>query len=511
MNRALAAGPILALLLVPPQAWAGEPHGDEARDEGAAHDGHPCPGHHGAHGCPHHGAGEAAAGVDAVFEDDEQGAHDDDEEADRAHPYPCPHEAGSDAGCCPNGAGDGPHDDDEGGWRDGGWEPGEGVRIVPSAQYRLRFRHEEGRDFRAGDPVRNYFRHRVRAGLQTTWQDKLGVYLEVQDVRTYGEETSTVDGAANAIDLHQGYAILKPTKGLEIRLGRQEIGLENERLVGKSAWGEEGRVFDALRLSFDKDELHAEMFYARLRELAPAGAAAEAVADLGARAHFAAFDVRHRLFTELVPAILGTVDLDDQSGKRHVTIGALVEGEIEKVATYGLEGYFQTGRTTPELSHSAFMFGLRARGTFPVPSRPYLETAASFSSGDADLDDLVDRTFASPQGTPHKFYGDVDIFTNLPRDTGNRGLREVTVAIGCAPVEGMSLRSSFHLFQSMADRNDALVTFGEELDNRFEYRFWKHAAVDLGYAFFVPQQLKRLGVADPVVEHFVYSTVDLSF
>ena len=484
MKRALTAAPMLAVLLMPAAVWAHDP--DEACGQT------PCP-----------MADRAAA--------DEREDTEPHPEGRMRPPDGRPPRRGHGEHRCQDDACDREGGDADEVWRDGGWEPGHGLRFVPSAQYRLRFRHEEGRDFEPGEPIRDYFRHRVRAGLQGMWQGKLGVFLQVQDARTYGEESSTADGQANAFDLHQGYAILVPTRGLELRLGRQEIAYENERLVGRSGWGEEGRSFDGVRVSFDKGGLHADAFYARLREVASPNATPDVLAAFSGKAHFVGFDIRHHPLPELSPAVMGTVDLDDVTGKRHMTLGILIDGDIAGgSATYGLEGYYQFGRTTVDAPHSAFMLGLHARGTLPVTAKPYLEAFANFSSGDGDPTDLVDGVFSTGQGTAHRFYGDVDMFLDLPRDTQGRGLREVGAVLGCSPVEGMAIRSRFHFFQAMASRPDSLMTFGEELDNTIEYRFWEHATVDFGYSFFVPEALKQLGRADAVLEHFVYSTVELS-
>jgi hypothetical protein len=63
----------------------------------------------------------------------------------------------------------------------------------------------------------------------------------------------------------------------------------------------------------------------------------------------------------------------------------------------------------------------------------------------------------------------------------------------------------------MAQRSDELATFGHELDVKVSYQFWTYASIDLLYALFAPGELMSVGIADPIIEHFVYSTADVKF
>src|SRR5512141_1619612 len=46
---------------------------------------------------------------------------------------------------------------------------------------------------------------RARLGLEATVSERAKVFLQVQDARTFGEESSTVDASADRLDLHQGW------------------------------------------------------------------------------------------------------------------------------------------------------------------------------------------------------------------------------------------------------------------------------------------------------------------
>ncbi len=98
---------------------------------------------------------------------------------------------------------------------------------------------------------------RTRLGVAVELGPEAGLFLQIQDGRVFGEETSTVDGSADAFDLHQGYARLEwagESVRTRARAGRQELHLGSTRFVGAPQWGNAGRSFDALRVDVEGAE-----------------------------------------------------------------------------------------------------------------------------------------------------------------------------------------------------------------------------------------------------------------
>lgn len=56
------------------------------------------------------------------------------------------------------------------------------------------------------------------------------------------------------IEINQLYAAYDGHEGLDARLGRQEIGLGNQRFIGIDPWRQNHQSFDALRLTYEADE-----------------------------------------------------------------------------------------------------------------------------------------------------------------------------------------------------------------------------------------------------------------
>ena len=112
----------------------------------------------------------------------------------------------------------------------------------------LRLRGEwDGRTVGVGDDAATL--SRIRLGARVALNGWLGAFAQLQDARAWGTEGNTLtDASADRLDLHQGYAEIGHAERVLGRLGRQEIALGDERLVGAVGWANTGQAFDGARL-----------------------------------------------------------------------------------------------------------------------------------------------------------------------------------------------------------------------------------------------------------------------
>src|SRR5690606_27004302 len=74
-----------------------------------------------------------------------------------------------------------------------------------------------------------------------------------------------------------------------------------------------------------------------------------------------------------------------------------------------------------------------------------------------------DRTFNTLYATNHKFYGTMDYFIALPRDTKNGGLQDIYATVQYEPVQHLKLRLDGHQFSLAEDITDPTAP-GQTLD-----------------------------------------------
>ena len=378
------------------------------------------------------------------------------------------------------------------------------VKLVPSGEYLARFRHTEGLDYAPGN-VKNFVRHRARLGLRFTYGEELAAFVQLQDVRTWGEETDTLnDYSANGLDLHQGWLEIGLCDDIKLRIGRQEIGYLNHRLIGNVGFFEQARSFDGVRfMAVVLDErLVLDAFYARVRDqLPPESQTADDLFAWTARYDLGVFQ----------PALIGVLDLNSATDRVRYTQGLMLQADFAFGLKLSFEGYLQAGGATIEdadVSYLAWMTATRARFTLVDSDvAPFLEIFVETLSGDDDPTDGDEKTFDTLFATNHRFYGEADVFLNIPAHTGKRGLLDVGASFGMKLGEKATAQIAFHHFAAM-DARDGDSDFGQEVDVTFGWKPNPYLNLDLNYSLIVPGALLA---ADGDVEHFIYTTAQTLF
>jgi hypothetical protein len=394
-----------------------------------------------------------------------------------------------------------------------GVDLGGGARIVPRLQYRVRYYHDGGRDFLPGGE-HDFVRQRARLGMEGHYDDWLRAYLELQDVRTWGEESHPVrDFNADGFDLHQGYMQLGVEARTTLTIGRQKLAYLNERIVGALEWLEQGRSFDAARVTMRREGAIFDGGYALVRDGDADGAAD---GERYGKSHLGVWHIGHGGLRALQPNVLVVYEADSAIQLDRLTAGTVINGRFGSGAwiDYELEGYFQYGKRAPGLTHVANTFSLRTRVGVNYPVQPYLELWGTFVSGDDDPTDATLRTFDNPYPTAHKFHGEMDMFQALPEDTDGRGLRDFGTALGLSPrtkFGSVDARLAFHVFDANVLRADGAFRFGWETDLSLRGRlFYDHFGYEFVLALFVPDDLSAPSDTRES-EQLAYVTLDAKF
>jgi hypothetical protein len=81
-------------------------------------------------------------------------------------------------------------------------------------------------------------------------KDQVSMRLNIQDIRAWGGETfytATGAWANQALDVFEAWMEMKLTDKAHLRLGRQILSLDDERLIAERNWNQYGQAYDALR------------------------------------------------------------------------------------------------------------------------------------------------------------------------------------------------------------------------------------------------------------------------
>lgn len=333
-------------------------------------------------------------------------------------------------------------------------------------QVRPRF---EVRD--AGNGTDAFTSMRVRLDASAQLDGGVRAFAQLQDVRLWGEETNTLgDFRADNLDLHQGYVEFGQIAGsrIDLRLGRQEIALGGQRLLGSVGWAQQGRAFDGVRASFAAAGVDAEVLALRLADATTAVHADDAHL-LGVHAQVKAL-AQTQFF-----ALQNAGGPTDQW-----TLGARKAGAAAGL-TYRVEAAYQTGERAGE-DVAATMLGARV-GTSIADGKATVTVWADVLSGDDDPVDGETKVFDTLFATNHKFYGFADLFLNIPVHTAGRGLRDLALKGTLSPAKGWKLSADLHSFAVMADAGMSEARLGEELDLTASYRYSANATWVAGLSY----------------------------
>jgi len=328
---------------------------------------------------------------------------------------------------------------------------------------------------------------RVRANVSAALERGIKVFIQVQDVRLWGEETNTLtDFRADNFDLHQGYIEVGelPFVDGSLKVGRQEMAFAEQRLIGSVNWTQQGRSFDGIRLSTSIAGHKLDLFGMKLAE----NTAASQTDDAN---FFGAYST-------VSTGGGGNLDLywlfNDESavpGTQQSTVGGRWVNSFGRVDVR-FEGSYQFGERGGS-DVSAHMFGGRV-GTSITEQRVGVTLLYDYLSGDPDPSDGDEKVFSTLFATNHAFYGAADLFLDIPAHTGGHGLQDAAVRFSFNLREGLRAGVDIHSFRAADQGTLSTARFGEEIDLSVTYRHSQELSIVGGYSFVqAGDGLKELG------------------
>ena len=251
---------------------------------------------------------------------------------------------------------------------------------------------------------------RTRLGLAVETNQKVNGFIQLQDSRNWGSET-TVATNMNLVDLHQGYVDVLDlfAQPLDLRVGRQELQYGDQRLVSPLDWNNVGRAWDGARLRWRGSNYTVDLFETVVKDVNIAKrngnfwglyASCKAVPKHEFDAFVFGRDQRDGTFTN-EHGTLG--HLSDR------TLGARVKGTPDRF-DYTAEADWQFGRKAGQRVRA---WALAATGgyTFDHSLKPRVGVEYDFASGDSNPSDNKVQTFDPLYPFGHSYQGYQDIFS----------------------------------------------------------------------------------------------------
>lgn len=376
-----------------------------------------------------------------------------------------------------------------------------GVQLRPRAEYRngALFPHADGAD--AAGFINN--RSRISMGYK---RETLSLGFSAQHVGVWGQDPQ-IDKNGRLM-MNEAWASLHPGQGFFLKLGRQSLVYDDDRILGSLDWNVSGRFHDALKLGYEdaKNKLHLILAFNQNDEktiggtyYSPGGQPYKTMQTawyqhIGSKSFNASFLLMN------LGLEAGNATEQKSEVKYLQTLGTNLSYQPGALQLYGTF-YYQTGKSIANKDVSAFMWAINA--SYSVNPVWKITVASDYLSGSDGKDPNKLKAFNPLYGTHHKFYGTMDYFyASSFINSLNPGLwdKQLGIAFKASPKVNLSL--AYHHFQTTTDvflsDEKQSRTLGSEFDFQLTWSILKDVTLTGGYStMFGTDAMKAVKGGDP--------------
>lgn len=345
---------------------------------------------------------------------------------------------------------------------------------------------------------------RTRLGVNFN-QKNIEMKITFQDVRTWGDQKLKTNKATTGI--YEAWALLPINDSFAIKLGRQELIYDNERLLSNNNWNQAGQVHDAAVLKFKYNGINTDfgLAYNSQEEALFGNSYYLSYPGNSLEGNYKAMSflyVEKTLSEKVKLSITSIADAFQKLNSHNVnyirgTFGATAIYKPIKNLNFELRGYYQTGKTNQGYDINAWYVNPQAN--IKVTDKLNINPGTEIISGNGrnDLSRGEYKAFSKLYGTGHSFNGYMDYFTNMPNHTGNAGLIDIYLKNTYLLSKKTNIKLNYHYFKlqneyvhySMPKTTIYRNTYlGSEIDLNFNIAFTKEINLLMGYSIFLPEE-----------------------
>ena len=387
------------------------------------------------------------------------------------------------------------------------------AQLSLSGQLRTRteLRDGQGSPLPAGAKPAFFISQRTRLSVwYSMYRLKFGV--TAQDVRVWGQDVSTINRTTaqdlNGLMFHEAWAEIGLTdtasknKSLSLKLGRQELVYDDQRLLGNLDWLQQARRHDAALLKYEVKDwmLHLGAAFNQNKEASssthynstPPGAYAattnggsmyKSLAFLYAGKKLSHGTLSYLFLTDAFSSYrtdpATAVKLFDSSTWNRATTGFYLNNAFNKLLLTA-SAYYQFGTNNTGEKISAELFSLAALYAFG--KKLSAGGGVDFYSGGTNgtTSNALDPLY----GTPHKFAGLMDYYY-VANGFGKNGLVDYYIKTKYKASDKLTLVADLHQFNSAANVSGYdTKNLGQEIDMVGNYALTKQIGFEAGYAHY---------------------------
>ncbi len=361
-----------------------------------------------------------------------------------------------------------------------------GLEFRPRAEYRNGYRYLREDSTQAGFQVLG----RSRLNITYEQHKKFKFHTSIQDIRTWGQYDSR--STAGTIQLFEAYVEPYLTSKISVRIGRQRIMLDNQRLFAQNDWRPNANAHDGLSFHYI-DEYFQTSVYGVFNQADP-----EVFFGTDFQPSWAKYKYLgvHHLKYNFKKITLTTINaLDGFQDKKRVekhynryTNGGRLEWENSNFYLT-FSGYYQWGENNAGKELQAWYIQPEIKYTnkqFKNNVRLGLEVLSGNDGTNATR--TRDQSFEPLYGVAHRFNGYMDFFISFPRDLNHAGLVNPYLFLEQQLLAKFFVQAHFHLFYAQnklvkSNGQEESSYVGFENDYVLKYKANKFTELELGFSY----------------------------
>lgn len=389
-------------------------------------------------------------------------------------------------------------------------------QLTISGQLRTRSELKDGQGtlLSKGAQPASFTSQRTRLNLDYK-MDRLEFGLSLQDVRVWGQDVSTINRTTtannNGLKLQQAWAdilLSNPdvkNKSFSLKIGRQELSYDDQRLLGALDWLQQGRSHDAALLKYQDASWMVNLGAAENQNKENASGTIyvstppgnyTANTNGGAMYKSLQFFYAGKKLKKGAASFLFLADqfnkyeLDNADTKNYenggwgrMTTGLYFNNSFDNL-NMTASAYYQFGNNPIGQKLSAGLLSLYTNYNFnkKFSLGPGVDYTSGGNSGNTS------HNFDPLYGTPHKFWGSMDYFY-VASPFGINGLLDYYLKATYKTADKFILSGGLHQFNSAKeissyDVNGRKKKFGTETDLTGNYQLNKAIGFEAGYSHF---------------------------
>jgi hypothetical protein len=366
-----------------------------------------------------------------------------------------------------------------------------------SGQLRPRFEYRNGayQALQEGEEPAILVNNRLRLNMDYRFRQDLQLYVSLQQVNIWGQapQIQVID-RTGGLSVFEAYAALPLGGDFDLKLGRQQIVLDEDRIFGSLDWHPAGRAHDAVNINWRPVEnLYLRSFFAFNQNYLDGKAATDKINGNvnnpkgqyftpgqpyqhmeALHAHYA-FTPDQKL--SFLFANLGLRN-NDRADYNMQTFGVHYRGRSQDLS-YGAEAYLQTGKNNIGATKEAYLLAAMVGYKF-LPTLSATMGIDYLSGNNSPDTSGKDKVFTPFSGTNHKFYGFMDYY--YVSYTPQVGLFNPYISATLKTSEKGNLYAAGHYFRSAGKIDGKSRNLGVEADLVYTHKLQPFASLQVGYS-----------------------------